>query len=36
MSLCLLTAKLLPDLIEVPAEGGHVGVIGAKGGLANL
>jgi hypothetical protein len=31
----LLTAKLLQDIIEVAAEGGHLGVVGAEGGLAN-
>ena len=36
MILCLLTAKLLQDLIEVAADGGHVGMVGADGGLADL
>jgi hypothetical protein len=33
---CLLITKLLQDMVEVAAEGGHVGVVGAEGGLADL
>jgi hypothetical protein len=36
VNLCLLTAKLLTDLIEVAAEGGHGGVVGANSGLGDL
>jgi hypothetical protein len=34
--LALLTTKLLQRMVEVVAEGGHRGVVGAAGGLADL
>jgi hypothetical protein len=32
----LLTTKLLQSMVEVVAEGGHRGVVGANGGLGDL
>jgi hypothetical protein len=35
VALVLLTTKLLESMVEVVAEGGHRGVVGAEGGLAD-
>jgi hypothetical protein len=36
MASALFTTKLLQDMVKVAPEGGHVGVVGAEGGLADL
>jgi hypothetical protein len=36
IALALLITKLLQSMAEVVAEGGHRGVVGAEGGLADL
>jgi hypothetical protein len=32
----LFTTKLLQDMVEVAAEGGHVGLVGANGGGSDI